>query len=406
MPVSNLITPVNAGATFPTIPAGSARVVFVTVNVGRSSALDATAPSGVTVGGVAATFVGGDNPSTVQLRATLSTWMLNEAQIALMSGSTIAVTGQAGSFTTVIAWGVQGASQSVPTRTNKGYVTTGGITMSLARVADSWTFLGAHATVAEDITLTNPTRTSRISNVNIGYAAGTAQTVNSTTQSKTYVQTAHVINIEPTPPYLVTSINGGSAIPAGKTGVTSVTSGFTGLPTTITTNASGVTCSSIGGATNAPTFTLSDRVDGGLYPKSGTSVNFTFTNGSETAVGAQTVVKKTTETVAAISSPLFAANTLANAILDQTGRTVATGDEFYHTTYSDLVIGADTDFTVTDAGTFDLWLYVSSGADIGKNYYYAVTITESGEVVINTGLTSSGQTSRGLTTSGLTHRGL
>lgn len=401
MAVSNLISPVDPAGTFPTIPAGSDRVVFLTVSVGQSSSINATAPSGVTIGGVSATFVGGDTPSTVQLRATLSTWMLNESQIAAMSGSAISITGQVGSFTRRIAWGVQGASQSVTTRKNNAYISTGGITMPLARAADSWTFLGVHTQTAEDITLTNPTRTSRILNVNIGYAAGTEQTVNSTTQSKTYVQTAHVLNIEPTPPYLVASINGGSAITAGQVGVASVTSGFTGLPTTITTNASGVTCGSIGGTTNAPTFTISDRVDGGLYPKSGTSVNFTFTNGSESAVGAQTIVKKATETLVAISSPLFTANTLAQAILDQTGRTVATGDDFYHTTYGDLVVGADTDFTVTDAGTFDLWLYVTAGADAGKNYYYAVTITESGGVVINNGLTSAG-----LTTSGLTNRGL
>ena len=208
------------------------------------------------------------------------------------------------------------------------------------------------------------------------------------------------------PAISITSINDGSSITAGKTGVASVSTGFTGLPTTITTNASGVTCNNIGGSTNAATFDISDRVDGGLYPKSGTSVNFTFTNGGESAVGAQTVVKKSTETAVAISSPLFSASTIAQSILEQTGRTVATGDEFYHTTYRDLVITPDTDFTVTDAGSFDLWLYVSSGADAGKNYYYAVTITESGDVVISNGLTTAGLTSSGLTRAGLTSSGL
>lgn len=184
------------------------------------------------------------------------------------------------------------------------------------------------------------------------------------------------------PAMSITSINGGSGITAGKTGVTSVSTGFSGLPATITTNASGVTCGSIGGTTNAATFNISDRVDGGLYPKSGASVTFTFTNGSEVASAAQTIVKKSTETLVAISSPLFLDNTLAQAILDQTGRTVVTGDELYHTTYGDLVITPDTDFTVTDAGTFNLWLWVSSGADTGKNYNYTVTITEDGAVVI------------------------
>ena len=184
------------------------------------------------------------------------------------------------------------------------------------------------------------------------------------------------------PAVAITSINGGSPITAGQSGIASVSTGFSGLPATITTNASGVTCSNIGGTTNAPTFTISDRVDGGLYPKSGTSVNFTFVNGTENAVGAQTIVKKSTETKVVIASPLFSDNTIAQAIFAAFGRTIAAADEFYHTTYSDLVITPDSDFTVTDAGSFDLWLYVNAGGDAGKNYYFAVTITESGAVVI------------------------
>ena len=202
-------------------------------------------------------------------------------------------------------------------------------------------------------------------------------------------------------PITITSVNGGSAITAGKSGVTSVSTGFSGLPTTITTNASGVTCSGIGGTTNAATFSISDRVDGALYPKSGTSVNFTFTKGAETAAASQSIVKKSTETIVPIAAPLFIANTLAQVILDQTGRTIVTGDEFYHTAYSDLVITADTDFTVTDAGSFDLWLWVSAGADAGKMYQYDVTVSGSGEITIDSsGLTLSGLTLVGFTASG------
>lgn len=204
----------------------------------------------------------------------------------------------------------------------------------------------------------------------------------------------------------IDSINGGGAITAGQTGIAATSSGFSGLPNTITTNASGVTCSNIGGTTNAPTFTISDRVDGGFYPKSGTSVSFTFTRSTEIASASQTIVKKSTETAVVISSPFLSLNTIGNALLLQAGRTIVTGDEFYHTTYSDLVITQDSDFTVTDAGSFDLWLYVSSGVDAGKNYYYRVTITESGSVVIAGSLTSSGLTSVGLTSAGLTSAGL
>ena len=191
-----------------------------------------------------------------------------------------------------------------------------------------------------------------------------------------YFETADI-----TPSVSVTSINGGSPISAGKTAIPSVSTGFTGLPTTITTNASGVTCSNISGTVNAPEFDISDRVDGGLYPKAGTVVEFTFNySGIEIASRSEEVTAKDNETIVSISSPLFAAKTIANQILLQTGRTVATGDEFYHTTYSDLVITPDTDWTVTDAGSFDLWLYVSSGADAGKMYQYTVTIAEGGGI--------------------------
>lgn len=209
------------------------------------------------------------------------------------------------------------------------------------------------------------------------------------------------------PSVSVTSINGGSPIPAGKQNVGAVTTGFTALPDTITTDAAGLTCSNIGGTVNAPEFDISDRVDGAIYPKAGTIVEFTFDyDGIEIASGSEEVTANDDETIVAIASPLFSANTLANAILDQTGRTIDDNDEFYHTTYSDLVITPDTDWTVTAAGSFELWLYVSAGADAGKMYYYSVTIAEGGDVIIGGGLTTRGLTVSGPTVRGLTVTGL
>lgn len=207
--------------------------------------------------------------------------------------------------------------------------------------------------------------------------------------------------------YLVSSINGGSGITAGKTGVAAVTIGFTGLPATITTNASGVTCSSIGGTTNNPTFTISDRVDGGLYPKNGTSVLFTFTNSSESASGSQQIIIKSTETAVTLVSPITNDNTyLFGAIFTATGRAAVSNDELYYTVpagMSDLVVSAAGEITVTNTGTFSCWVYTNS---TGINYYYDVTVTESGVIINGGGLTSSGLTSSGLTRSGLTHRRL
>jgi len=197
----------------------------------------------------------------------------------------------------------------------------------------------------------------------------------------------------------ITSINGGSPITAGQIDIPVAAEGFSAKPTSATATYDSGTKSiaaSIGdGDEEDFEITIAGRADGGLYPRSGTSVALTFTKDAESDTITTTIVKKATETTVPISSPLFTAHTLANELLNQFGRTVATGDDFYHTQLiktvddgepSDLVIKPDTDFTVTDAGSFDLWLYVSSGDDAGKNYHFAVTITESGQVIVTSGI--------------------
>lgn len=150
----------------------------------------------------------------------------------------------------------------------------------------------------------------------------------------------------------------------------------------ITTDKTGVTVSGV----TVSSATLSGWTEGGLYPELPTSVQFEFTGGSGSALKSSNISAPAGYTKLTIASPLFIANTLPNAILAATGRTVITGDIFYHTAYSDLVVSADGNYTVTGNGTFDLWLWVSSGADAGKMYYYQVTLTESAGVVISGGI--------------------
>lgn len=283
MPVVNLITPVDPSGTFPVIPSGSNRLVFLTVNVGQSSGINAVAPSAVIIGGVSATFVAGDVPGASQLRGTLSTWMLNESQVSSMLGSSISITGQSGAFTRSIAWAVQGASQAIPTRKNNAFITTGAITMSLARAADSWTFFGAYVQTAEDITLANPIRISRILNVNIGYAADTARTVNSTTQSKTYVQSAHVINVEPAPLHQILSVNGGAGVEIGSTGNTAVTTGFANPITEGTLGGEPLTVTGYDAETGIVTFDGPVVVDQEAFPLFDSSQTIVFANDTEEA---------------------------------------------------------------------------------------------------------------------------
>ena len=212
--------------------------------------------------------------------------------------------------------------------------------------------------------------------------------------------------LEYTPAYTVTSINGGSPITSSQSAVAAITTGFTGLPATITTNATGVTCGTISGTTNAPTWVQPIRTDGAVFPKSGTVVTYTFTNGAETANGDQTINKDADQTAVIVSSPINDDTTcLFGAIFATTGRSAANGDEVYHTVpagMSDLVVNPDGTMEVTNAGTFTCWVWTIA---TGVNYYYSVTITENG-VVIGGGLTSSGLTVSGLTIAGLTSSGL
>lgn len=178
----------------------------------------------------------------------------------------------------------------------------------------------------------------------------------------------------------------------------------------ITSNVTGATVSSITGNTTSGGATAAGWVDGGLYAETPTAITFTFDDGAGTDTEASVLNPQAGYTKVPISDPIV--NTLgylAGDIKDQTGRTIVTGDRIYHTVpedMPDLEIDPDTWYSVTNEGTFDLWLWVSSGADAGKMFYYTVTITESGAVVVTGGLTSSGLTSSGLTRVGLTSSGL
>lgn len=213
----------------------------------------------------------------------------------------------------------------------------------------------------------------------------------------------------------VTSINSGSPFTASQTSSSAVTIGFSGLPATITSNVTGLTFSGIGGTTNAPTFTKSVRADGAVYPKDGVTATVTFTSGAESASTTIACNKNADETAVIVASPINDDITcLFGAIFAQTGRSAANGDEVYHaippemlTNGTDTILPADAiqpDGTMQfyNTGTFPCWVWTAA---TGVNYYYSVTITESGEVIIN-GLTSSGLTSSGLTRQGLTSSGL
>ena len=158
--------------------------------------------------------------------------------------------------------------------------------------------------------------------------------------------------------------------------------------TSIATDVTGATVSSITGNTTSGAAVIAGWVDGSAYDEVPCPINLTFNDGSGTFEIESTLQANSAYTKVAVDTPNTAtAGYLAADILTQTGRTIATGDSFYHTVPAgmpDLVIEPDTWYSVTNEGTFELWLWVSSGADAGKMFQYTVTITESGAVVVDT----------------------
>jgi len=184
--------------------------------------------------------------------------------------------------------------------------------------------------------------------------------------------------------YLITSINGGNPITANQATVLSVTTGFTGLPTSITCNLAGITCSSIGGTTNAPTFVKSQRVNGSPWPLNGATATFTYVNGSESASGTQVIQKEAGDVVYTFSGVINDDPASIGYWLTQDGFTVEGGEHSY-TPYGDLVLTADGGGTVTDAGTFTSWFRPSTGTGAGNVYSYTWTISEAGIAVVSRG---------------------
>jgi len=276
-----------------------------------------------------------------------------------------------------------------------GSVLAGG-TFATSPVANAWV----------ELSHTGTTLTVKQNGSTLGSVTGITRPTNARAGMSSRGGVLVGLESEYAPSQTVTSINGGSPITSSQSAVAAITTGFTGLPATITTNATGVTCGTITGSTNAPAWVQTVRTDGAVFPKSGTVVTYTFTNGAETASGTQTINKDADQTAVIVASPINDNTTcLFGAIFAATGRSAASSDEVYHTVpagMSDLVVNPDGTMETTNAGTFDCWVWTAA---TGVNYFYQVTITENGTVIID-GMTSSGLASSGLTSTGLTSAGL
>lgn len=228
------------------------------------------------------------------------------------------------------------------------------------------------------------------------YNAGTAQSYASVT-------------IDYTPAQTITSINGGSPITAGQSGIPVVSTGFTSKPTAVTaTYASGAKSITAtidsGGTANSFNFSIQDRIEVEDWPINGDTLTFTFTYSTESASGTQTLVKKTDEVVLTVSGGITSDPATWTYWLTQDGFTVE-GGELVYDPYGDLALTADGGGSATDAGTFTSWFRPATGTGAGNVYAYTWVVSDAG-IQPASGLTSSGLTSSGLTLAGLTSAGL
>jgi hypothetical protein len=182
--------------------------------------------------------------------------------------------------------------------------------------------------------------------------------------------------------------------------------------TTITTDAAGVTVSSITNTSAA----LSGWVNAGLYPELPSGVEFTFGDGTLTATANSNISIPDGYTKVSVVSPELSNTTFfAAAVLAQDARTMITGDRVFVSEFTKAGGGIDEFFTMradtwlscyAPGGTFTAWLWVSAGADAGKMYEYNVTVAAGGGITVSSGLTSVGLTTSGFTIIGLTAIGL
>jgi uncharacterized protein (DUF2141 family) len=185
---------------------------------------------------------------------------------------------------------------------------------------------------------------------------------------------------------LITSINGGNPITAGQIGIPIVATGFSAKPTAVTaTYASGTksitTTIDSGGTANNFNISIQDRIEAEDWPINGDTLTFTFTYGSESAGGTQTLVKKATETVLTVSGGITGDPATWTYWLTQDGFTVEGGEHSY-TPYGNLILTADGGGTATNAGTFTSWFRPTTGTGAGNVYSYTWNISEAGSITV------------------------
>jgi len=389
----------GATATMPILTSGSNGRVELSVHCYTGSG-NCSTPTSVMCNSVSATFIAGDTPGSAVSRAASSTYFFKDSDFAAISGQTISTSGHSGTVKDIDVTILTGASQNPPANVNQGRASSGTITLPLTRASNSITIARSFTRAASTVlTLSNPTRDGfiaytnrRVTYANFADTAG-SPSFTSTTSLDT---TAHVYNIEEAASKTIVSVNGDNTINSGEVnsavvsgyveGVNPITGGTVGSLDLVSVSQSGTTV----------TFTPPAPTNAAYWPEPDTAKLLTLTDGTTPATFSALFRSLSGLTSIVLSSP---DNSTPYKLGYWATTEPVTNDRImYDPTFWTLT--ADTSYSGAEPNASTVWYHWVAAT--GFIYIYNATISNSGEIVSNNGLTSSGLANTPLRMTGLT----
>lgn len=170
----------------------------------------------------------------------------------------------------------------------------------------------------------------------------------------------------------INSFNSTNDIIRGQENVAYLTTGFSDI-TAVTSDKPGLTVGNIvDDTTGDGTVSISDFVEGGLYPALPSTVVYTFSDGTLTSQVTKTLTKKSTETsVNTVGLITINDNFLGYHFL-AAGRSIADGCQIFYPTTAGFVINADGSFSTPEILTLPIWYRDVTN---GRMYEFNITFT-------------------------------
>lgn len=289
MPATILNTAVytNTTALPITLSAGSNRRIIVD-EFRITGAGNVTAGTGLTLGGVAGRFDGGATANTAYARNAVRKYSWGEAEIAAMSGNTLATVGGSGGTVRFLAYSIQGASQSDAATSNFTHnaapaVGTGSI--SLSRTDNGFTCANLAFGLNVNATMANPTKavSGTSNNEHVGYQSDNSGTAAAATFSGNSGLTPYshlIVNYKSVPTQSITSINDDDEINAGAVNTAEVVGYVVGVNPVVSGTVGSLALTSVSQTGTGVTFTPPEPTNAAYWPEPDATQTLTLTDGT------------------------------------------------------------------------------------------------------------------------------